>query len=249
MNCEELRDHYELYAIGVADEPERSEIRAHLNRGCEVCMQAMKLAREAVALLGGTAAPAAPSPRLRRRILASVGVEERRFGWTPWLAAALALSMFAVIYFFGRAGDTASELERMRAQAGRQSIELARLNEAFAIINGADTTVTSFGEGKTQPPKGKVFVSPSQGGVLMFASNLPPLPAGKAYEMWIIPKGAKPKPAGTFQSASDGTAMHLQRGVEAPAEGLVAVTVEPDTGSAEPTSTPLFAAPIRGLLQ
>ena len=38
MNCTELRDHYELYALGLADEPERSEIRAHLDRGCEVCM-------------------------------------------------------------------------------------------------------------------------------------------------------------------------------------------------------------------
>ena len=36
MNCNELREHYELYAIGVADEPERTEIRAHLERHCEV---------------------------------------------------------------------------------------------------------------------------------------------------------------------------------------------------------------------
>src|SRR6185369_16345676 len=80
MNCNELREHYELYAIGVAEEPERSEIRAHLNRECEVCMQAIKRAREVVALLGGAAPPAAPSAALRRRILASVGVEQRRFG-------------------------------------------------------------------------------------------------------------------------------------------------------------------------
>jgi len=61
MTCEELRDQYELYAIGVAEEPERSEIRQHLNRGCEVCMTGMKRAREVGAILGGTAAPAAPS--------------------------------------------------------------------------------------------------------------------------------------------------------------------------------------------
>src|ERR1035441_9132790 len=45
MNCSELRDHYELYAIGVAEEPERSEIRAHLDRQCAVCMQGVKRAR------------------------------------------------------------------------------------------------------------------------------------------------------------------------------------------------------------
>ncbi len=59
MNCNELREHYELYAIGVAEEPERSEIRVHLNRQCEVCMEGMRRARETAALLGGAATPAA----------------------------------------------------------------------------------------------------------------------------------------------------------------------------------------------
>ena len=76
MNCEELRDQYELYAIGIAEEPERSEIREHLNRGCEVCMAGMKRAREITAIFEGAAPPpATPSPKLRRRLLASVGVE------------------------------------------------------------------------------------------------------------------------------------------------------------------------------
>src|ERR1035441_6799141 len=95
MNCNELREHYELYAIGVAEDPECSEIRAHLHRECEVCMQGIKHARELVALLGTAAPPAVPSAGLRRRILASVGVEQRRFGWAPFLALALALSLFA----------------------------------------------------------------------------------------------------------------------------------------------------------
>ncbi|HTS65774.1 MAG TPA: anti-sigma factor [Candidatus Acidoferrales bacterium] len=248
MTCNELRDHYELYAIGVAEDPERGEIRTHLNRGCEVCMQGIKQAREIVTLLGGAAAPSEPSPKLRRRILASVGLEERRFGWAPFLAAALALSLFAVFYFVGREGETAKELARAREELGSRNIELARLNEAFTILNGADTTVTSFGKDQAQPPSGNIFVNRSQG-VLLIANRLPPAPAGKAYEMWIIPKGGKPKPAGMFQSASDGSGMHVQRGPVDTNADVVAVTMEPAAGSDQPTSTPLFAAPIRGLLQ
>jgi len=30
MICEELREHYELYALGLAEEPERGEIHAQL---------------------------------------------------------------------------------------------------------------------------------------------------------------------------------------------------------------------------
>src|SRR5688572_15178640 len=102
MSCEKLREHYELYAIGVADEPERTEIREHLHRGCEVCMTGMKRARQMTAMLGGTAAAVEPSAKLRRRILASVGYEERRFGWAPFLAAFAALCLVAAVYFGGR---------------------------------------------------------------------------------------------------------------------------------------------------
>jgi hypothetical protein len=245
MNCNELRDHYELYAIGVADEPERSEIRSHLNRECEVCMNGIRQAREVAALLGGSASPAAPSPRLRRRILASVGVEERRFGWAPFLAAALALSLFAVVYFAGRERDLGNEISRVRDINRQQTIELTRVNEAFAIVNGPDTVVTTFGEGEPKP-RGKIFFNPTQG-VLLIASNLRPAPAGKAYEMWLIPKGGKPKPAGMFQSSTEGSAMHLQRGTVTDTD-LVAVTLESEAGSDAPTSTPLFAAPVRALL-
>ena len=99
MNHEELQDCYELYALGVAGDPERSEIREHLARGCEVCMQNLHRARELTAMLAAAPDAAAPSPRLRRRIMASVGAEERRFGWAPFLAGALALSLFAAFYF------------------------------------------------------------------------------------------------------------------------------------------------------
>src|SRR2546423_1484101 len=131
MNCNELREHYELYAIGVADEPERREIRSHLNRDCGVCMEAMRGAREVAALLGGSGGTAAPSSGLRRRILASTGYEERRFGWAPALAGALAFSLVAVVYFAGREREVVAELERATAIGRQQNIELTRLNEVF----------------------------------------------------------------------------------------------------------------------
>jgi anti-sigma-K factor RskA len=119
------------------------------------------------------------------------------------------------------------------------------LNEAFTIVNGADTTVTSFGAGQPQPPKGRVFVNPSQG-VLLIASNLPPAPAGKIYEMWVVPKGGKPVRAGEFQSQSDGTAIHVHRGaVDLPGTAAVAVTLENEGGADTPTMPILAAAALQ----
>jgi len=245
MTHEELRDFYELYAWGVADAAERDEIRDHLNRGCEVCMAEVKRAGITTALLGQTADLATPSPKLRRRILASAGFEQRRFGWSPFLAAATVLSLFAAFYFSGRERDFATLATRLDSQLRTETIELTRMNEAFAILNGVDTTVTSFGKGQTQPSRGTVFVNPSQG-VLLIASNLPKTPAGKTYEMWVVPKGGKaPRPAGTFQSDNNGNAMHIQRGaVGMNGAAAVAVTLENEGGATQPTMPILIVAPL-----
>lgn len=250
MNCTELRDHYELYALGLADDPERDEIRAHLLRGCEVCMAEMKRAREMAALLGGSSAPAAPSPKLRRRILASVGVEHRGFGWAPLLAGSTVMCLAAAVYFGGRESDFSRQVVRLTDQSRAQVIELTRLNEAFALMNGADTTVTSFGE-KEPVPKGKLFYNPSKG-ALLIASNLPQAPAGKAYELWFIPKakGASPIRAGMFQSESDGTVMRMMPGpIDANTTAAVAVTMEVEAGVDAPTGSILIVAPLAPALQ
>lgn len=249
MNCEQLREHYELYAMGLAEEPERSEIREHLDRGCEVCMAELKRAREMAAILGGSAAPMEPSRKLRRRILASAGVEPRRLGWwAPFWAVAAVCAIFAAGFFSSREKDLGAQLVRAREQVREQTIELTRLTEAFAILNGPDTAEASFGGVQPQPPKGKVFVNPSQG-VLLIASNLPPARRGKIYEMWIIPKSGMPVPAGLFQSAVEGTALYVRRGpVDVNATGAVAVTLENDGGAPQPTSEPIIVAalPSRG---
>jgi hypothetical protein len=63
--------------------------------------------------------------------------------------------------------------------------------------------------------------------------------------MWIV-KGGKAQAAGMFQTGADGSAMHIQRGAAENTEA-VAVTLENEAGADQPTSTPLFAAPIRAL--
>ena len=76
----------------------------------------------------------------------------------------------------------------------------------------------------------------------MIASNLPAPPAGKAYEMWIIPKGGKPAPAGLFSSTVQGTALHLFNPQARLSEtDTVAVTLEVAAGVDAPTSQPVIA--------
>src|SRR4051812_16207076 len=113
MNHEDLRDYYELYAMGVAGDPEKREIREDLGGSGGVCRAEMNRARSVAAVRGGSAPPMAPSPRLRGRILSSLGFEKKLFGWTLFLAAATALALFAVFYFSGREREFAVIASRL----------------------------------------------------------------------------------------------------------------------------------------
>jgi len=149
MNCQELQDHYELYALGLAEDPERSEIRAHLNRKCEVCMPGVKRALEATALLGTTVSDASPSGKLRDRILASVGAEPRRFSLTPFFALVTAMSIGVTVYVANQsrnaAKDASEERRAMTQQLHDAQQETSRLTAAFSILNGPETTSAGSG--------------------------------------------------------------------------------------------------------
>ena len=242
MTCEELRDEYALYVLGVADEPERSELGEHLHRGCETCTAGVRTARGDMALMGAAVPPATPSPRLRRRIMASVGVEQRSSMWMPLWIGVAAFSLVTAFYFYGRDRDNGLQLLRSRQESRAQSIELAHLNEALALLNQPETRQVTFGEGAPQPARGRLFVNPKMG-VLLLASNLPAAPEGKTYEMWVIPKAGNPVPAGLFQSDTEGAALHFHRAeLDMAATKAVAVTLEPAGGVAQPTSQPVIVA-------
>lgn len=182
----------------------------------------------------------APSPRLRRRILAAVGAEERRFGSAPFLAGALALALFAAFYFSTRENQFANETLMLRDQLRRQSIELTRFNEAIAILGSPGTIAAGFG----QESQGRVFVNQRRG-ILLIASNLPAAPDGKVYEAWTVAKEGKPIPAGLFQSNATGATVHVHPGPAAAGVNTITVTLEPAQGSGQPTGTPLLTATLQ----
>ena len=242
MKCEELRPDYVLFAMGVLDDPEESELRAHLDRGCDACTSGMKDARAWVYALGASNEGPEPPKRLRKRILASAGaIPESRWHWrTAWqAAAAVALVAVAIIVYLGQRQN--AERAELRAQLNRTGMEAVRLREALAVLQAPETKEVTFGGAQPTPPRGRVFVNPS--GVLLIATNLPAPPPGKTYEMWIIPKAGSPAPAGLFSSSQEGTAVHLFRTpVSVASTGLIAVTLEPAGGVSAPTSQPVIAA-------
>ncbi len=242
MNCDELRDQYELYALGALDPAERAELDAHLRREGDPCVDGVRRARQTMTSLALMSPESHPPVGLRKRVIALAAEPQRSWSWTPvWVVATAALAVVAVWLGIERR-DQARALAELRLDAQRNNVELARLTEAFALMNDPAAKQVVFGEGAPKPPRGRVFVNPNRG-VLLLASNLPPAPRGKIYEMWIIPKGGAPLPAGLFQSEADGTAMYVRKGpVDMASTGVIAVTLEPEAGSQAPTTQPLIAA-------
>jgi anti-sigma-K factor RskA len=242
MNCDELRDQYELYALGALDAEERAELDAHLRREGDPCVAGVFRARQMMTSLALMTPESHPPARLRKRVVGLVVEPKRTWFRAPeWIGATIALAIIAG-WLANSRRDQAHALAELQLEAQRNNTELARLTEAFALMNDPAAKQVVFGEGAPKPPRGRVFVNPNRG-VLLLASNLAPAPAGKIYEMWIIPKGGAPLPAGLFQSEPDGTAMHVRKGpVDIASTAVIAVTLEPEAGSQAPTTQPLIAA-------
>jgi anti-sigma-K factor RskA len=237
MTCGDLRDSYELYSLGLLDGEEKREIEAHLARNCTVCQKYLKDALGVNALMLSQAPEVVPPSRLRRRVLASVGQERAGWGWVAALAAAC--SLIVALWLGVEKRTTDHELANARLTLQQTATERDQLEQAFTFLNQPETRQVNFGQGQPTP-RGNFFLNPRMG-VLLIASNLPTLPAGKTYEMWVIPKGGAPRAAGLFQSGPQGTAMHILAGA-VDSNVTLAVTVEPEAGSPAPTSNILFAA-------
>ena len=99
MTCEELKEEYELYALGLSGDAERAELENHLQSGCVTCSAGLKRALLTNASILQLAPDVAPPRNLRNRVLASVGVERKPWGWISGFAAAVAGLLVAIVWF------------------------------------------------------------------------------------------------------------------------------------------------------
>jgi anti-sigma-K factor RskA len=257
MTHEELSEMYELYALGVLTPEEKSEIDEHLGRGCVECSVGVRRALEVNAMFTTLTEQVNAPKRLRKRVLASIGGRRAASGWTSvWAIAAACLAIALVILGLKTMGDldqTRRELRtsnETRDQTRRELLEsrgqLSKVQQALQFLNEPETVQATFGGGQALPPRGRIFVNPSRG-VLLIASHLPPAPAGQTYEMWVVPKKGNPVAAGLFQSDAQGNALHLMAGpVNRAQTAAIAVSVEPESGSPAPTTKPFIVAPLGG---
>ncbi|WP_338899123.1 anti-sigma factor [Streptomyces sp. TG1A-60] len=240
------------YALDALEPDERRRFDKHLER-CDRCPAEVRaLSEDAVRLAWSTAAPAPAA--LRDRVLAAVRDTPQEapaqarpqqhlpphvWGTAPPpktraraprmrplfapLAAATAAAALVVASLFAVQADRArDQLEAERAQAS----EIAHVLAAPDARVSGDRDAEGHGIG--------VIASAEEGSAIVTLSGFEDLPDGRVHQLWLMRPDVQPRSLGLF----DGDTPVVANGMDSDATSL-AVTVEPDGGSPQPTSQPV----------
>lgn len=214
------------YAIDALDEHERAQFERHLAE-CADCRAEVDSLRGAAASLAETT-EVAPPPQLRADVLSAIKTVRplpplprqghgrnagrgRRFrGLLVAAAAVAAVGTGAVVT--QPWSDDQSPVD--------QVITAADADHASTKLDGGTLTV---------------YRSEKLGKAALVAEDLPKVSAGKVYELWLQVDGAM-VPAGLLEGSGDKEVLLTGDAAKATAAGI---TIEPDGGSKQPTTTPI----------
>jgi hypothetical protein len=195
-----------------------------------------------------------PPLALRARVLSSIlppssavtSRSSRPVAW--WLATAASLALAAGLTIYtaqlrDRIAGLESELRDTRAQADAAQVQMVDAQRAasgaqtaVAILTAPDVArVDLAGQQPVSPSaSARAFWSRSRG-MVFNASNLPPLPAGRIYQLWVVTAQA-PISAGFLTPDTQGSVSEIfNTPPDIPQPVAMAVTIEPAGGVPAPT--------------
>ncbi|MEU2286372.1 anti-sigma factor [Streptomyces sp. NPDC013178] len=251
------------YALDALDPDERHRFERHL-RKCDRCTaEVRELSEDAVRLAWSAAAP--PPAAMRDRVLAAVratpqepaasapvreratqlpphvwGMQPppartrapraRRPLFVPFATVTAAAALVVAALFAVQADRTQERLDAERAQA-RDIAHVLAAPDARAST-GKDARGRSIG----------VIASASEGEAIVTLSGYGGLPTGQVHQLWVMRPDAQPRSLGLF----DGDTPLVATGLDQSSASL-AVTVEPDGGSPQPTTQPVVQVTLKSV--
>jgi anti-sigma-K factor RskA len=232
------------YALDALDPAERRRFERHLWR-CERCAAEVRaLAEDAVRLAWSTASPAPAA--LRDRVLAAVSTTPQegpaegtlrvrpapqparahaprgRPLFVPFATATAAAALVVASLFAVQATRTQDKLDQERAQA----------REIAHVLAAPDARATS--DRDAQGRGIGVVASASERRAVVTVRGLGAPATGRVHQLWLMRPGVQPRSLGLLQGDTPLVADGLNRSATS-----LAVTVEPDGGSAQPTTAPV----------
>ncbi|MEO8257614.1 MAG: anti-sigma factor [Acidobacteriota bacterium] len=275
LDHDELSGRAAAYVLGTLDPAEYAEFTAHLSE-CATCAAAVRSLSPVVEALAHAAPPAAPSERLRARVLERIQSEDgaqpapiraatpvsspgsgfsasralsgrgaaltRR--WLPLAAAVVIAAGLGVdaARLRQRIGSLEQRVRDISAGAAASERELTAVRQSASeaqtlvvVLASSDLIrVDLAGQPLAPEARARAFWSRTRG-LIVTASNLPPLPAGRTYQVWMVTPDTAVS-AGLLRPGERGDVHAVftpPRDVARVA--AVAVTIEPDGGVPAPT--------------
>jgi anti-sigma-K factor RskA len=227
------------YAVHALEDDERELFELHLGE-CDACTAEVAELQATAARLGTAAAEPVPSG-LGPAVLARIDTVRQdappqvRAGpvttdrwYRQLLAPAAAVLAIAVL---GLTAVIANMNQRIDALE-------ARTDRVTDVVAAADVVTVPLPP--YQGASARLVWSPGRGEGVLLADGMPETPEGRVYELWLIGDDG-PRPAGLFRADDRGRVAHVVTG-DLSEVAAVAVTVEPEGGSPQPTTDPFMVA-------
>jgi anti-sigma factor RsiW len=273
MNCSEVRDRAEVYAVGGLPAEAAREVASHI-AACPGCRLAVSHAQKVAGLLRLGVPEVEYPPSLGARLMesahraASEAAGSRshwagpsrglRQGWLAkpsghprWRAGA---GLAAAVLIIGINGWLALQLAALRGEV-RQAEELLAENrqttqtasEVLAKTAASGGAVARL-EGTEAAPGalGTLYYSPGGYEAVFMVQGLPRLSPGEVYQLWLL-RGGQRTSGGTFYPAEDGGRRLLIVRSPLPFTTFdsIGITNEPQGGSPQPRGQRHMSGPLR----
>lgn len=241
--CHEIRDLLPSYAVNALEPGERAYVRRHLSQ-CPDCQRELR-EFEAVAegLLHATA-PVPPPSRLRERIDKLAAAERQREDGRerqrdfPLLRLALVAGVAAVLVVNLLLW---LRMQALTSQARDLQLQIERNQIGLALGTYPTKRVVEL---QSDQVFGTVLYDPERPLALLYVWGLEPLPADRAYQVWLKNEAGERTSGGLFQSETESefTLAVIRSPVPLRSFAGLGVTVEPVGGSPGPSGDPVFTA-------
>jgi anti-sigma-K factor RskA len=242
------------YVLSALDPGERRDFEVHA-ASCPACLEEVRSLQRVATALASSVPQQTPNPELRARLLSTItGAAPPAAGerppisdsraWLP-LAAAIVLTAGLAVYAWALQQRVSTlevrlnDAERRAASAERDTLEARRVADdatsAMAVLAAPDLTRIDLA-GQTPAPRATARALWSRNrGMVFTTADLPPAPAGRVYQVWIV-TALSPVSAGLLTLDPSGrttTVFRTSPDIAAPV--AVAVTLEPGGGVPAPT--------------
>lgn len=253
---------FDLYALGALDAAEKVVIESHI-ASCPDCAQKLAEAQGRMAILAFAAPRVEPSHGVKERLMrqlhataegsgsgaTAVGVRAEPAGgifgrwWALLVPVASALALATILLWLHNV-QLDRQLADLRNTVQQQQKQLDEARHMADLLAARDTVVVPLWEQKTPTTVGARVVYNAHEGMMMYDGMLPPAPADKSYQLWLVPMNGAPISAGVFNPKSGQMShmmMKLPAGVTAKE---FAVSLEPAGGMPHPTGPMVLVGPV-----